>query len=100
LPQITPVPGGSVFRFWVKLHADPKKGITVFRSFGKRITEYPELEQALASYVARAGEKLRRESLLSKHMLVFMHTSPFRRTRQRTRITRQAAGEAKIKLDN
>jgi DNA polymerase V len=27
--------------------------------------------------VARAGEKLRREGLQAKHMLVFMHTSPF-----------------------
>jgi DNA polymerase V len=61
----------------LELHADAKKGITVSRSFGKRITEFPELEQALASYVSRAAEKLRRENLLAKHMLVFMHTSPF-----------------------
>ncbi|HUS08603.1 MAG TPA: Y-family DNA polymerase [Bryobacteraceae bacterium] len=61
----------------LELRADPKKGITVSRSFGKRITEYPELSQALAAYVARAAEKLRRENLVSKHMLVFMHTSPF-----------------------
>lgn len=56
--------------------ADTKKGITVSRSFGKRITAYTELREALASYVARAGEKLRRENLQAKHMLVFMHTSP------------------------
>jgi DNA polymerase V len=61
----------------LELHTDPKKGITVSRSFGKRITELPELSQALSSYVARAAEKLRRENLVSKHMLVFMHTSPF-----------------------
>jgi hypothetical protein len=28
----------------LELHADPKKGITVSRSFGKRITEYPEID--------------------------------------------------------
>lgn len=56
--------------------ADPKKGITVSRAFGKRITAYTELREALASYVSRAGEKLRRENLQAKHMLVFMHTSP------------------------
>jgi DNA polymerase V len=61
----------------LELHADLKKGITVSRSFGKRLTEYQELEEALSSYVARAGEKLRREGLQAKHMLVFMHTSPF-----------------------
>jgi len=61
----------------LELHADPKKGITVSRSFGKRITELPKLSEALVSYVSRAGEKLRRENLLAKHMLVFIHTSPF-----------------------
>jgi DNA polymerase V len=59
------------------LHVDAKKGITVSRSFGQRITEHPALSEALASYVARAAEKLRRENLQAKHMLVFMHTSPF-----------------------
>jgi DNA polymerase V len=61
----------------LELEADPKKGVTVSRSFGKRITEYTELAEALAAYVSRAGEKLRREKLLAKHMLLFMHTSPF-----------------------
>lgn len=61
----------------LELHVDPKKGVTVSRSFGKRITELPELSEALASYVARGAEKLRREKLLTKHMLVFMDTSPF-----------------------
>lgn len=61
----------------LQLEVDLKKGITVSRSFGKRITEYPLLEEALSSYVARAGEKLRREGLQAKHMLVFLHTSPF-----------------------
>jgi DNA polymerase V len=59
------------------LQTDPKKGVTVSRSFGKRLTELSELSQALSSYVARAGEKLRRGNLVAKHMLVFMHTSPF-----------------------
>lgn len=61
----------------LELHVDAKKGVTVSRSFGKRITEFQELSEALASYVARAAEKLRRENLVAKHMLVFMHTSPF-----------------------
>jgi DNA polymerase V len=60
----------------LELQADPKKGITVSRSFGKRITAFTELQEALASYVSRAGEKLRRENLQAKYMLVFMHTSP------------------------
>jgi DNA polymerase V len=74
----------------LELHADPKKGITVSRSFGKRITEFPELEQALAAYISRAGEKLRREKLLAKHMLVFMHTSPFAKDAAKDPTTRRA----------
>lgn len=61
----------------LELNTDPKKGITVSRSFGKRLSELSELAEALSSYVERAGEKLRRENLVAKHMLVFMHTSPF-----------------------
>jgi len=61
----------------LELRVDPKKGVTVSRSFGKRITEHPALSEALASYVARGAEKLRRERLVAKHMLVFMRTSPF-----------------------
>lgn len=60
----------------LELEADPKKGITVSRCFGRRITEYEELKEAMLSYVARAGEKLRAEKLLAKHMLIFLHTSP------------------------
>ena len=47
----------------LELEADLKKGITVSRSFGKRITEYADLAEALCSYVSRAGEKLRRQRL-------------------------------------
>ncbi len=60
----------------LELEADPRKGVTVSRSFGSRITECKGLEEALTSYVTRAGEKLRRENLQAKHMLIFMHTSP------------------------
>lgn len=60
----------------LELVADPKKGITVSRAFGRRITALPELKEALAFYVARAGEKLRQDGLVAKHMQVFTHTSP------------------------
>lgn len=63
--------------------ADAKKGITVSRSFGRRITELCELEEALATYVSRAGEKLRQEKLMAKRMAVFMHTNPHATDRQK-----------------
>lgn len=60
----------------LELEVRPKKGITVSRCFGRRITALSELEEAMATYATRAAEKLRLDGLLAKHMLLFMHTSP------------------------
>jgi DNA polymerase V len=37
------------------------------------------VKEALIAYVTRAGEKLRRDRLLARHMQVFIHNSPFDR---------------------
>ncbi len=55
----------------------PRKGIMVFRSFGHRLTEYEPLREALASYVTRVAEKLRRERRHAHQMMIFLHNSPF-----------------------
>jgi len=60
----------------LKPEADARKSVTVSRSFGQRITELQGLEEALATYVMRAGEKLREQKLVAKHMLVFANTNP------------------------
>ena len=49
----------------------------VSRSFGRRITAFEPLREALAAYVSRAGEKLRRERRHARQMMVFVHNSPF-----------------------
>lgn len=54
----------------------PRKGISVTRSFSQRLTEPQEIQQALISYTARAAEKMRKEKLAARQMLVFIHTSP------------------------
>lgn len=61
----------------LELEADPKKGITVSRAFGHRLTELRDLEEALATYVTRAGEKLRKERLLARTMFVWVNTNPY-----------------------
>src|SRR5262249_55912025 len=43
------------------LAPSPRKGLMVSRSFGRRITTFAPLREALAAYVTRAGEKLRRD---------------------------------------
>ena len=52
------------------------KGIAVTRCFSQRLTDIDKLQEALLSYTARAAEKMRKEKLAARHMLVFIHTSP------------------------
>ncbi len=54
-----------------------RKGCSVTRSFGAPVTDLSSMLEAIATYAARAGEKLRRHGLETTHMVVFMHTSRF-----------------------
>lgn len=57
--------------------APQRQGCAVTRSFGTRVTTKVEMEQAVAGYATRLGEKLRRHGLATDHVTVFMHTSRF-----------------------
>lgn len=52
---------------------DPTGG-DLTRMFGRPITDQREMLQAVATYVARAAEKLRQHGLVSADMTVFFHT--------------------------
>jgi DNA polymerase V len=54
-----------------------KKGIASAKSFGRPVETLLELEEALSTYTARAGEKLRAGGLLATHLHVFVATNPF-----------------------
>jgi DNA polymerase V len=54
-----------------------RKGIAVTRSFGKPVTEWTEMREALASYATRAAEKMRRYKVAADNLFVFMHTNTF-----------------------
>jgi DNA polymerase V len=56
-----------------------KQGITVSRSFGRPATSLSEMRQAVASYTARAAEKLREEQLAVTVLTVFLTTNPFKK---------------------
>lgn len=53
-----------------------RKGCTVSRMFGARISAKEELLEAVSHYAARMGEKLRRHDLGTNSINVFFHTSP------------------------
>jgi DNA polymerase V len=64
----------------LSLAPSPKKSLAVTRSFGTSIEAWPEMEQALSAYAARAAEKLRRHGLVAAAMQVFFQTNRFSKT--------------------
>jgi len=54
-----------------------KQQIACTRSFGRRITDLPSLEEAVSLFASRAAEKLRKQDGVAAQVLVFIHTSPF-----------------------
>jgi DNA polymerase V len=61
----------------LELAPPPRKGLMASRSFGRPITQFEPMREALASYVTRAAEKLRSERRHARYMMIFMHNSPF-----------------------
>ncbi len=60
----------------------PNKQILHSRSFGKRVTELYELEEALTSFTTRACEKLRKQESVTNSVYVFIRTSPHNNRKQ------------------
>ena len=54
-----------------------KKGIMCAKSFGKEVTCFAELEEAVATYTARAAEKLRSQETLASSLSIFVQTNQF-----------------------
>jgi DNA polymerase V len=56
----------------------PRKQIVSSRSFGQMVTTLQELREAVSTYTARAGEKLRADRSLCSAVHVFIQTNSFR----------------------
>jgi DNA polymerase V len=54
-----------------------RKSLAVTRSLGRAITGWPDMREAIATYTARAAEKLRGYGLIASAVQVFMHTNRF-----------------------
>ena len=68
-----------------------KKGIASAKSFGRPVQSLEELEEALATYTGRVGEKLRSGGLLATQVHVFLTTNPFSETQPQYSAGAQAA---------
>ncbi|NDD57895.1 MAG: Y-family DNA polymerase [Chlamydiae bacterium] len=55
----------------------PKQSITSSKSFGKPVYALSELEEAICTYTAKAGMKLRKDHSFVKQICVFISTSRF-----------------------
>jgi len=55
----------------------PKKMLAVTRSFGRAVTTYEELREAVATYAEIAGRRLRATGLCAAGMQVFIQTNEF-----------------------
>ncbi len=58
--------------------APTRQGTAVTRSFGRPVTDWPTMREALATYAMRAAERMRHHGVVGAAMTVFMHTSRFR----------------------
>ena len=57
--------------------APDKQQIMCSRSFGQYVYDHDQLEEVVASYVARAAEKLRKQASLAGALMMFIRTNPF-----------------------
>jgi DNA polymerase V len=61
---------------------DVQKSLAQTRSFGRRVTKCEELQEAVATYAARAAEKLRMRCIAAQYMTVFVRTSHYNKEHQ------------------
>ncbi|WP_210466170.1 translesion error-prone DNA polymerase V subunit UmuC [Pantoea ananatis] len=63
--------------FSLEEDAEPKQQLVVSRSFGERVTQLQDMQQAVTGYAVRAAEKLRQEKRYVRVVSVFVRTSPY-----------------------
>jgi DNA polymerase V len=57
-----------------------KKAIATTRTFGYEVSGIDEMQEAVAAYVSRSAEKLRRQKSLAGYIQVYVETNPFKDT--------------------
>lgn len=60
----------------LSLMAPSPKGMAVTRSFGRALTTWLEIREAVAAFATRAAEKLREHDLVAGSIVVLCHTNP------------------------
>ena len=66
----------------LELFQEDRKQIISSRSFGRPVFELRELEESVANHISTAAEKLRKQKLIVKSVLVFVQTNPYKNVSQ------------------
>ncbi|QAB15044.1 Y-family DNA polymerase [Hydrogenovibrio thermophilus] len=61
----------------VNSHESSERQIISSRSFGRSVTEWEPMAQAVSAYVSRAGEKLRQQGKVCQFVTVSIRSSPY-----------------------
>lgn len=61
----------------------PKQSICTSRSFGRIVTDFEKLQQAVATFAGKCAAKLRKEGSVASTLTVFICTSPFNEASRR-----------------
>lgn len=54
-----------------------KRNIATTRAFGKKLSNYNLISEAVSNYAVRCAEKLRKQKSIARFVTVFIHTDPF-----------------------
>ena len=61
----------------LEMQEEKRKNCCVSRSFGRKVTELKELNEAITTHCLNAAEKIRLDNQTTKRITVFIRTSPF-----------------------
>ncbi|WP_428663270.1 Y-family DNA polymerase [Runella sp.] len=64
--------------YGLDLEPHPKKGICVSRSFQHTVTDLLPIQEAVATFASRCGEKLRKQKSVANLLHLFLFTNPHR----------------------
>lgn len=61
----------------MEMTIQPKQNIATTRAFGKKLSNFDAISEAVSTHAIRCAEKLRRQKSVARFLTVFIHTDPF-----------------------
>ncbi len=61
----------------LEMNIEPKQNIATTRAFGRKLSDFDSISEAVANHAVRCAEKLRHQHTVASYVTVFIHTDPF-----------------------